>query len=217
MDWKTKAGWGFTAVLVSVMALTMSCGRSDDSKKETENQPWSLVSTNVPTNVASTTIETNFPLRSIGSLRFRMPIGWQATMQETPSNRVPAMTILFGPAKGLDFVVEFSALLGGKDLATLNTRSACEKALKQNLGAALEKKIEIQDLNGPEISGHYFSITDKNLVDQIPPPGEYKYLIQGNAKMARFATSFRIMANNPSAETREAGLEMIRTVRFVAR
>lgn len=217
MDWKTKAGLGISAFLVGVMALTISCGRSDDSKKETQVQTQAPSSNRITTTLLSGTIETNFPLRTLGSFRFAMPAEWQAVAQQTTSDRVPAISILFSPAQGLDFAVEFTASLAGENLPAMDTRAACEKTLKPNLASALDRRVDIQELKGPEISGHYFSITDKNLVDRLPPSGEYKYLIQGHGKMAQFATSFRIVSNNPSGEDRKAALEMIRTVRFVAR
>ena len=161
---------GFLAGLLSaVLLMATSCRRSEEKPLETTNNPALQL---ISTNLSPLPGQTNFAIRSFGAFQFTIPAGWTATSQETASNRVPALTVLFTPVEGNDFVVEFTALLGGNNLRTLDTKAALEKAL-QTTTNALERKIEIQEFKGTEISGHYFSITDRSLLNRLPPRGEY--------------------------------------------
>lgn len=199
------------------MLFVVACRQEEPKKSEVPppppatNQPLDLLSltTNTPN-----TVQTNFQIRNMGTLRFEMPVGWKAESKVTPSNMVPSITILFTSTGGRDFAVEFVALLNG-ELDKLDTRAVAEEALRNLRTNALESVLQLNELKGTEISGHYFSITDKNLVDRMPPRGEYKYMIQGKAKMARFETMFVIVSNNPDGSDRRAALEMIRNIRFV--
>ncbi len=111
--------------------------------------------------------------------------------------------------------MEFTALFDPENRLALNARAACEKALEKARPRALETNLSVQDLTGPEFLGHYFSITDKTLVDRMPPVGEFKYMVQGTSKLSQLVISFKIFSNNPKGDDRQKGLEMLRNIRFV--
>ena len=205
--------------MIAVLALT-SCGRSE--KKETEAvkapQTNAPAITLVSTNVSVATIQTNFPLRGAGLLQLEMPTSWVAHVTESATNsEVPSTTILFANTEGLNFAIELTAVFDAENRLALNARSACEKAMENARPRALEKTVFVQDMSGPQFLGHYFSITDKTLVDRMPPPGEFKYLTQGTGKMAQVVMSFRIFSNNPAGDDRKTALEMLRNMQLIRR
>jgi hypothetical protein len=199
--------------LVGIGLFTISCRRSEENTPEAKSSSLTLLTT----NIAATSNQTNFPIFGVGVLHFPVPMGWNVVSRQAPPESVPMTTILFSSPPGTDFVAEFTALYDKDKKLAVNARTACQNAMENARPQALETNLQVQDLSGPEFFGHYFSITDKNLVDRIPPPGEYKYLVQGTAKMAQLVISFKIYSNHPDGADRKAALEMIRQVRFVPR
>jgi len=78
----------------------------------------------------------------------------------------------------------------------------------------VEKSLDIQDFQGEQASGSYFEVTDKNFSMLAPPgPDDYRYLMQGYAKLSGVVLTVRLVSNH-IANQQPAVLEMIKTAHF---
>jgi hypothetical protein len=123
----------------------------------------------------------------------------------------------FHPADGSGFAILVEIIPVDMEKAReLNTRDALARPGQMELANSVEKELNIQDFKGEEAIGSYFTLTDKKLVNTAqPPPGEFKYVTQGCAKLEDLILSFRVVSNQPAGDEKTAALEMIKTACLV--
>jgi len=196
------------AVLVSFIMAGLT------SAAETNNSPASAGSTNSPSK-GVTQKELTIPGK--GKVRLTFPNGWQESSERVTQLGIPVQRFQFHPADGAGFAILLEIIPVDMDKAReLDTREALARPGKMELSNSVEKELNIQDFKGEEATGSYFTLTDKKLADTAqPPPGEFKYVTQGCAKLEDLILSFRVVSNQPAGEEKTAALEMIKTVCLV--
>jgi hypothetical protein len=160
----------------------------------------------------------SYPIGAPGSLTFSYPATWKEELirvREYQTNRSSTYdAIKFTPtnSEACNFLIE---------LVPVNQTNAARVDLKQLLLAqgrgeltnSVETALEIHDLKGGEASGCYFRVTDRRWNNTAPPPGEFKYLTQGYARLGPMVLSFRLVADDAASEAE--ALEVIRTARII--
>jgi hypothetical protein len=165
---------------------------------------------------SSEKVERTFPISGTGDLILTFPRGWNSSSRPMAAGGTVGQVILLYPKEGYYWILSIEAVnVGTNATKDLDTRKILAEAGKAELTNSVEKTLTIKDFKADEVSGSYFSLTDKNLTMAAPKDGQYKYLTQGYAKMDGVVLSFRLVSNKISAEDEKAALETIKSARFV--
>ncbi len=117
-----------------------------------------------------------YPVPGHGTLELKIPASWKGEVHKPQANMPP--TMMFNPPKGNDFEVIITVLWGKTGEQDFNSRervrTLVEKDGQKLLPNAVETKIELQEIQGVDHTGYYFTVTDK-----APDPGEYRYMTHG--------------------------------------
>lgn len=153
-----------------------------------------------------------YPLQNHTGLVLPVPDGWK---EEIKSARADApKSLFFTPENGPAFAVAVTPIVAMKDGSNIPDAMAIHglvSASAQRLAPrAVEKQLAIKELVGPSCKGYYFFATDR-----APAPGEWKYLIEGMARVGGIDVAFDILTNDGQEAVARAALEMIRHARHV--
>jgi hypothetical protein len=154
-----------------------------------------------------------YPLQNHTGLVLPVPDGWK---EEIKRSRADAPNSLyFTPATGSAFAVAVTPIVAMRDGSNIPDAQALRglvSASAQKLAPrAVEKQLAIKELVGPSYKGYYFFATDRD-----PPPGEWKYLTQGMARVGGVDVAFDILTNDGQESVAKAALEMIRHARHLS-
>jgi hypothetical protein len=201
-----RASW--LAILGSFVMAGLS------SAAETNNPVASAGSTN---SSSKTVTQMELTIPGKGKVRLTFPNAWRDSSDQVTQLGVPVQQLQFHPADGAGFAILLEIIPVGMEKAReLDTREALARPGQMELANSVEKKLNIQDFKGEEAAGSYFTLTDKKLVNTPqPPPGEFKYVTQGCAKLEDLILSFRVVSNQPAGDEKTAALEMIKSACLV--
>jgi hypothetical protein len=144
----------------------------------------------------------DFPIPGHGSLRFKVPEGWDPHSRQTAD---PASVYLhFVPQKGDAFDVQVTAFwLDSSKRARETTdslRATVQRTADELLPHSVEKTATLHDLRGPQSFGFYYALTDSS-----PGPGEFPNLTQGVFLTGEILSTFTILHRTPvSSEVDQA-------------
>jgi hypothetical protein len=159
-------------------------------------------------------IEKGIEVKGAGNLYFTFPKSWVDKLARVQERGRWFDSIQFYPRTDKEFELMVNVNnVGQSNADNLDIKAILERAGKGELTNAVEKSLDIHELQGPQITGCYFVVTDKNRTIAAPKPGQYLYLTQGYAKTGGLVLSFRLVSNRLVPE-QEQMLEMIKTVRF---
>ena len=206
-----------------LLAVFGACSRGEETK--TPAPATNPVST--PTNftlvipnaqsapTTSAMIERSYAVGKIGVLHLGFPREWNDTIRRIDEGGKQFDAIQFRPAEGNDFAIMVEVVyVGEANTDKLDTKAALFQAGQGELARSVEKSLDIQDFQGEQASGSYFEVTDKNFSMLTPPgPDDYRYLMQGYAKLSGVVLTVRLVSNH-IANQQPAVLEMIKTARF---
>ena len=119
-------------------------------------------------------------------------------------------TVEYSPADGIDFSVLVSVLWSSEGFTDERIREIVENSADEALAWAVESELPLTALEGNQGEGWYFSVTDKN---PTPEPDNYKYMVQGMARVGPFGLTFTALADVPHAPSANAMLELITEAR----
>jgi hypothetical protein len=142
-----------------------------------------------------------------GALVLPVPTGWK---QARPSGPVP--TISLTPESGNSFQVLVSPLVRPDGVRAPSDPDSLKRvvsgAAQDALSQAVEKTLPVQELQGGNARGSYFSATDR-----APKPGEFKYMTQGAASIQGLPVTFTVLSNGDTKAAIEATLQMLKAAR----
>lgn len=148
-------------------------------------------------------------------MRLAVPITWASRPRRIPEGQEVIDAIQFAPSTGVDFLVHLEIRnLGPGVTKSFDVHASLIQAANAELDDSVEKSVDIHDITGPEVTGGYYSVTDKRYVNAQPNPGEYKYLTQGFAKLGTMVLKFRLLSNQPPGQEKDQLVEMIRSAQF---
>jgi hypothetical protein len=141
-----------------------------------------------------TAASSDFSLPGHGSLRLKVPDGWQVQSHQLAD---PASVNLhFAPANGDAFDVQVTAVWLDLDKRSRETpdslKATAQRAATALLPHSVEKTATIKDLRGPQSVGFYYVLTDSN-----PEPGEFTNLTQGVFLTGEILSTFTILHRTP--------------------
>jgi hypothetical protein len=198
-----------SASTLAVFALTITVGFSSRAA-ETNGTTASAATTN---SSSKTVTQKEVTIPGKGNLRLTFPNGWQISADQVKELGIPVQRFQFHPTDGAGFAILLEIIPVDMEKARgVNPHDALLRPGQMELVNSVEKELNIQDFQGEEATGSYFTLTDKKLANTAqPPPGEYKYVTQGFAKLEDLILNFRIVSNQPAGVEKTAALEMIKT------
>ncbi len=117
-------------------------------------------------------IQTSVKVAGGGTLDFEFPQSWGKKPEVAT---VEGMTTVrfgpYGPRKKPFFLVHVESITAVEQVSAEDLLNITTTAVANHKTIAVETDVPINDLNGPSVAGHYFSITDRE--SKI---GEFDYL-----------------------------------------
>ena len=163
---------------------------------------------------ASVVTTNDYQLPEAGTLHLVVPSDWTGTFKKTIVMGTRADEIHFQPKTGDGFAVMVTVVHMSPDSARdFNTKEVLQEAAQKELPDSVEKRADIHDLNGPEVKGHFVSLTDATMSANDAKPGQYKYATTGYAKLGNLVLILRVASNRNGDEKAQA-LELVRTARL---
>jgi hypothetical protein len=148
------------------------------------------IGTSSPTARQLTTPGGEFPVPGHGSLRLKVPNGWEVESKQVAD---PAsVTLHVTPANGSAFEMYVTAVwLNSEKLSNITSdwlKQDSQAAADKLLSRAVEKVATLHDLRGSQTTGFYYALTDRE-----SKPGEYTYLTQGMMLTGELLTTFTVL------------------------
>ncbi len=142
-----------------------------------------------------------------GALVLHAPSGWR---QAREAGSIP--TVSLTPEGSNAFQVMVSPLV--KADGTMppadpeSLRRLVSTGAQGALSQSVEKSLPVQELRGTNVSGSFFSATDR-----APKPNEFKYLTQGALAVEGLPVTFTILSNGDPQAALEPALRMLKAAR----
>jgi hypothetical protein len=141
-----------------------------------------------------------FDVPGHGRLRTVIPLEWRAASK--PLAEPSSVSVRITPFTGDAFEIRITAVWLNAAARNRMTPEAIRANVKRSAEALLirsdNKSVIIEDLQGEQAAGHYFTLADSD-----PAPGEYQYITQGSFLAGELMTAFTIFHREPG--TREVG------------
>ena len=147
-----------------------------------------------------------FDVPGHGAIHLRLPSGVRSQSKPVPS--AAAVAIAFESATG-DYNVQVTAIWldpSRQAKARDALRGDVEAAALGPAAQSIEKVATIQQLQGSESFGYFYTLTDR-----APPPGEYKLLTQGTMIVGELLCTFTFLERSVPVPQRAAIMEMLRS------
>jgi hypothetical protein len=165
----------------------------------------------VPTVAETHTVS----LGRFGSVEIDAPDGWQKTINASASSSGPA--VQFNPPGDVELILLITPIPvpeGAKRVATAvpETAEAILQSMKQ---VAVEMDLSIKVLEGEHCRLHYVSVTDSTV--RKPTLEDFKYADQGAVDLGEIMATFTLLTNVKDAPERAVGIEIVRSMKHVAR
>ena len=147
-------------------------------------------------------------ISGVCTLRFAVPEGWSV---ETHAPAPGAVQILIVPQAGPRSEVLMTGLAPRNDSSlegTSNIKKTVRMMGEALLSGAVEKKIELQRLNGADGAGFFYTLTDK--LQQLPE-GEHRFTTQGVMAIGPLRLAVTVLADGKSSPASTMAFDMLRT------
>jgi hypothetical protein len=155
-----------------------------------------------------------YPIPENGTLELNVPTSWRGDIHKPQENLPP--TIIFGPTKGNDFQVLITVLWDNVGEPDFNSpekvRALVEIDGKKILPKAVETKIVLREIRGPNNTGYFFSLTDK-----AHKPGEFRYMTRGGMTVGNLLLNVTILHRIKESGSIKDGLSMLREAKQSAK
>ncbi|HWY77693.1 MAG TPA: hypothetical protein VN281_18890 [Verrucomicrobiae bacterium] len=196
--------------------LSLLVARSALSQDSTATLPGPSETTTRLAVRASAVTTNEYQLPAVGTLHLVVPSDWGGTFKKTIVMGTRADEIQFQPKNADGFAVMVTAVhMNPESARDFNTKEVLTEAVQKELPDSVEKTADIHGLNGPEVKGHYLSLTDATMSAKDAKPGQYKYVTTGYAKLGSLVLILRVGSNLNGDEKFQA-LELVRTARLTA-
>ena len=153
------------------------------------------------------------PVANGGALELQVPDGWVAEVHGGDASSAPTVQVT---APGRDFAMTVAPIALPASAGTPSPerlRAAVERmaAAPQIKERAENPGIAVRDLGGAQMSGYYFSVTDKTWK---PGSDEYHYMTQGALIVGNVAVNFIFLSNTAPGPDLDAALGLLRSSRI---
>ena len=148
-----------------------------------------------------------YELRDDNSIELKMPTSWKSELKDGP--QLPYATITLQPRTGSPFDILISPIVfqdnDTSSLSAKDIRRRVQAGINVIRNRAIEKEVEIKELNGSTGPGYYYTVTDR-----APKSGEYKYMTSGIVRVGNLAVSFTVLTNDGQQKVIDQALAILR-------
>ncbi len=147
------------------------------------------------------------------TLRIAVPQGWNAVLRTPLEGTVH---IRLSPADGSHAEVLITGLVpkGDGSLASAGDLKRTARAMgEQMLAGAVEKKLDLERVDGTDGSGFFYSLTDKR---PALPEGEYRHMVQGIMAVGPLRLAVTVLTDGPDPAAKATAFELMRTAECAA-
>lgn len=146
-----------------------------------------------------------------------VPPPWQDDFPGGRGNAGPTLTLTPATTKDISFVMTVLVPPPGRRDGSYNTpdalRKRTEAAAQGMLAEAVESKLEIDEIKGPEMAGFLFTATDKK---PTLGPGEFRRITHAQAALRDVMLSVSLFSQAPGTAEYAAALEVLKSARLLA-
>jgi len=156
----------------------------------------------------------SYNLPGHGSIELQVPQTWRDELRQPADGHPP--TIIFTPQSGASFQVLVTPVYSMRQGVTMpqpaDIRAKVKRSAVSARGQAVEKHIEVRELQGPSATGYYFSATDR-----AAKAGEYRYMTQGMLRVGKVAPVFTVLTEEKGNKAVAESLTMLRSARHLSK
>lgn len=165
-----------------------------------------LASTVATANADEAVIDLGEP----GVLVLPLPKDWSHDISPAGADKPPTAELRAANSDTIILVTPFWAHDGAEpDYGTADSvRRVVERSATEVAPGAADRELKILPIGADRI-GFMFFATDKSLVGRTPPPGEYKYLLQGAVMVGKLLCTFTYLTNDKSSANIGRTLEVM--------
>jgi len=149
-----------------------------------------------------------YELPNLDTLELMLPAGWSDHLEQPASGGPPTIEVSVVPGGPRQVFVkpewEDPTASTVRELPAL--RDAIRDAAERAKAEAVEKFLDIRQLNGANGVGYYFTATDRN-----PGPDEFKFINQGALQVGSLTLWFTILTNEGQDTVAVEALTMLQT------
>lgn len=145
-----------------------------------------------------------------GVLVLPLPKDWSHDVSPAGADKPPTAELRAANSDTIVLVTPFWAHDGAEpDYGTADSvRRVVERSAAEIAPGAADRELKILPIGADRI-GFMFFATDKSLVGRAPPPGEYKYLLQGAVMVGKLLCTFTYLTNDKSSANIGRTLEVM--------
>lgn len=159
-----------------------------------------------------TTVQHEYVLRDIGTLRLTFPGTWKDSCVQTAAPAASSALIRFDHFSDDGFVLSLSFLPKGNMFERMEAQQALAIPGNFALRESVEKSLTFEQLNGDQARGYYFTLMDKYIAESHKlMPHRHAWQSQGFVKFGDEIVCFAIESNATKEADLETALEVIKT------
>lgn len=157
-------------------------------------------------------IHKGFKVTGGGLLEFEFPKSWG---RKPDAKIVDNITDIqfgpFGPKSKPVFLVHLQAVVALDPISDTDLLEITKVDVENFKKTAFETDIAINDFEGPHVSGHYFSITDRQ-----PKRGEFDYLTMAVMRAGGLLVKCYFFSSDGAPDFGPDAMQMMRSIKYTA-
>jgi hypothetical protein len=147
-----------------------------------------------------------------GTIEFEFPEEWGKKPSVDALERVTSIQFgPYGPKKKPVFLVRVEAVTAEVVIHEEALKMVAEAAVAEHKLTAAETTIPVNDLHGPSVSGHYFSITDRE-----SKRGEFDYLTLAILGSGHLAIRVYFFSSDGAPDFGADAMQMMQSINYTA-
>jgi hypothetical protein len=140
-----------------------------------------------------------------GALRLTTPETWRVSLPRS-TDGLPTITFLPPASNDPQVMITAFAPKAGTAPKGQELRREAEASGKKALAKAVEPKLALREIRGPQMFGYFYTLTER-----APGPKGYKYVTQAHLVVGGLAVNATILFNKPQVAAQQTVFEMLRS------
>ncbi len=147
-----------------------------------------------------------------GALDFEFPQSWGKKPDVASAEGITTIRFgPYGPRKKPIFLVHVETVTAVEPVSAEDLMKVTEAEVASHKTIAAETDIPINELNGPKVSGHYFSVTDRE--SKI---GEFDYLTLAILRSDQLLVKCYFFSNDGAPDFGADAMQMMESIKYTA-
>ena len=157
----------------------------------------------------------SYPLPSGGSLELTVPMRWQEDVSWTKGESWPK--VAYRPSEGNDFAVSVSVVsqaeVARDESHPDRVRNLVDRAARAALGLEEKDDLHLEEFDGPQGPGWFFSVVDPSVPDDAGP-GVFRVMTQGAIGVDEVLLVATVLTQRQTSVELDAAVDLLRTARL---